>query len=163
MYGFLDFLMIILSHHCVAILLAKMLIWTPFSQSMCTFSFCINPCIDDFEYLKLWRNTTCLLSLKVKFLFWCSGSILSMLGWTFLHTSKKIYSYIEIFFWFPYYRWIKILQVSLHIFSTQDNFIKYFLPRKSKTKVYSFSFRIGSKHWYVFLEIKIVFSLTLKI
>ena len=37
--------MIILGHHCAAILLTKMLIWAPFSQSMCTFSFCINPCI----------------------------------------------------------------------------------------------------------------------
>ena len=36
--------MIILGHHCVAILLALMLIWAPFSQSMCTFSFCINLC-----------------------------------------------------------------------------------------------------------------------
>ena len=38
----LDFLMIILSHHCVRMLLARMLIWASFSQSMCTFSFCIN-------------------------------------------------------------------------------------------------------------------------
>ena len=37
--------MIILGHHCVAILLAKMLIWAPFSQLMCTFSFCISPCL----------------------------------------------------------------------------------------------------------------------
>ena len=36
---------IILGHHCVAILLAKMLIWGPFWQSMCTFSSCINPCL----------------------------------------------------------------------------------------------------------------------
>ena len=35
--------MLILGHHCVAILLAKMLIWTLFPQSMCTFSSCINP------------------------------------------------------------------------------------------------------------------------
>ena len=34
--------MIILGHHCVAILLAKMPIWAPFSQSMCTSSFYIN-------------------------------------------------------------------------------------------------------------------------
>ena len=39
----LDSLMTILGHHFVAILLAKMLIWAPFSQSTCTFSFCINP------------------------------------------------------------------------------------------------------------------------
>ena len=39
----LDSSMIILGHHFVAILLAKMLIWAPFSQLMCTFSFCINP------------------------------------------------------------------------------------------------------------------------
>ena len=30
-----------LGHHYVTILLAKMLIWAPFSQSMCTFYFCI--------------------------------------------------------------------------------------------------------------------------
>ena len=35
--------MIILAHHCVAILLANILIWAPFAQSMSTFSFCINP------------------------------------------------------------------------------------------------------------------------
>ena len=35
--------MIILVHHYVTILLAKMLIWAPFLQSMCTFYFCINP------------------------------------------------------------------------------------------------------------------------
>ena len=35
--------MIILEHHCVTVLLAKILIWAPFSQSMCAFSFCINP------------------------------------------------------------------------------------------------------------------------
>ena len=40
----LDSLMIILGHHYVAILLEKMLIWAPFSQLMCTFSLCINPC-----------------------------------------------------------------------------------------------------------------------
>ena len=34
--------MIIMGHQCVAILLAKMLIWAPFSQSMCAFSLCIN-------------------------------------------------------------------------------------------------------------------------
>ena len=34
----------ILGHHYGEILLAKMLIWAPFSQSMYTFSFCINPC-----------------------------------------------------------------------------------------------------------------------
>ena len=37
--------MIILDHHFVAILLAKMLIWAPFSQSRCTIFFCINPCV----------------------------------------------------------------------------------------------------------------------
>ena len=31
----LDSLMIIVGHHCVAFLLVKMLIWVPFSQSMC--------------------------------------------------------------------------------------------------------------------------------
>ena len=30
---------------CVAILLVKMLIWPPFSQSVSTFSFYINPCL----------------------------------------------------------------------------------------------------------------------
>ena len=35
--------MIILAHHHVAILLAKILIWAPFSQSMSAFPFCINP------------------------------------------------------------------------------------------------------------------------
>ena len=30
---------------CVAFLLAKVLIWASFSQSMFTFSLCINPCI----------------------------------------------------------------------------------------------------------------------
>ena len=34
-------LMIILGHHFVAILFAKILIWAPVSQSMCAFSFCI--------------------------------------------------------------------------------------------------------------------------
>ena len=33
----MDSLMIVLGH-CVVLLLAKMLIWAPFSQSMCTFS-----------------------------------------------------------------------------------------------------------------------------
>ena len=46
MYSFFfDSLMILLGHHCVAILLANMLIWPPFAQSMSTFSFCINPCM----------------------------------------------------------------------------------------------------------------------
>ena len=35
--------MIILGYYYVAILFAKILIWPPFLQSMCTFSFCINP------------------------------------------------------------------------------------------------------------------------
>ena len=35
--------MIILEHHYVTVLLAKILIWAPFSQLMCIFSFCINP------------------------------------------------------------------------------------------------------------------------
>ena len=43
--------MIILGHHCVAILLAKILIWAPFSQSMCTFSFCINSDIYLYMYI----------------------------------------------------------------------------------------------------------------
>ena len=33
----------ILDHHFDAILLAKLLMWAPFSQSMCTLSFRINP------------------------------------------------------------------------------------------------------------------------
>ena len=33
----LDSLMIILGHHCVVIVLAKMLIWAPFSHSICIF------------------------------------------------------------------------------------------------------------------------------
>ena len=36
----LDSLMIILGHHYVTILLATMLIWALFSQSMCAFYFC---------------------------------------------------------------------------------------------------------------------------
>ena len=40
-----DSLMIILGHNYVTILLAKMLIWALFLQSMCTFYFCINPCL----------------------------------------------------------------------------------------------------------------------
>ena len=39
----LDSLTIIFGHHHNAILLAKMLIWAPSPQSMCTFSFCIKP------------------------------------------------------------------------------------------------------------------------
>ena len=35
--------MVIVEHHYVTILLAKMLIWALFSQSMCTSYFCINP------------------------------------------------------------------------------------------------------------------------
>ena len=35
--------MIILGHHYATILLAKMLIWAPFLQSMRTFYLCINP------------------------------------------------------------------------------------------------------------------------
>ena len=41
----LDSLITILGHHYATILLAKMLIWAPFSQSMCAFYFCINPCL----------------------------------------------------------------------------------------------------------------------
>ena len=37
--------MIMLGHHCVAILLAKMLIWAPFSQSMCTFFSVLTPAV----------------------------------------------------------------------------------------------------------------------
>ena len=36
--------MIILGYHCVAILLAKMLIWAHFSHSMCTFSVLTPAC-----------------------------------------------------------------------------------------------------------------------
>ena len=50
--------------------------------------------------------------------------------------------------------------MSLHTISTQYYFIKYFLPRISKTKTHSFSFKIGSRNWDIFLEIKISFSLT---
>ena len=35
--------MIILNHHCVVILLAKILLWARFLQSMRIFSFYINP------------------------------------------------------------------------------------------------------------------------
>ena len=35
--------MIILGHYYVTVLLAKMLIWAPFSQLMCTFYFCVKP------------------------------------------------------------------------------------------------------------------------
>ena len=35
--------MIILGHHYVTISLAKMLIWAPLSQPMCTFYLSINP------------------------------------------------------------------------------------------------------------------------
>ena len=42
--------MIILGHHYVTILLAKMLIWAPFSQPMCTFYFYINPWIINPNY-----------------------------------------------------------------------------------------------------------------
>ena len=45
----LDSLMIKLGHR-LAILSAKMLIWAPFSQSMCTFSFYINPTGLSIEY-----------------------------------------------------------------------------------------------------------------
>ena len=48
--------MIILVHHYVTILLAKMLIWAPFLQSMCTFYFCINPCILKKPDLPISRN-----------------------------------------------------------------------------------------------------------
>ena len=34
--------LIILGPHCVAILVAKMLVWVPFSRSMSVLSFCIN-------------------------------------------------------------------------------------------------------------------------
>ena len=43
-YSLKDFLMMILSYYYVAILLAKMALWAPFSQLMCTFSFCIKSC-----------------------------------------------------------------------------------------------------------------------
>ena len=39
--------MIILGNHCVAIFLTKILIWAPFSQSMCNFFFFINFCYDN--------------------------------------------------------------------------------------------------------------------
>ena len=58
----LDSLMMILGHHCVAILLVKMLIWTPFSQSMWTFSFCINPWYDALEMMNM---------KEVKMITWC--------------------------------------------------------------------------------------------
>ena len=45
--------MIILGHHCLVSLLAKMLIWAHFLQSMCAFSFCINP-----EHEKIAKNDT---------------------------------------------------------------------------------------------------------
>ena len=53
MYGLFGSSMMILGHHVVAILLAKMLIWAPFSQSICTFSFCINPCIPPYVTILL--------------------------------------------------------------------------------------------------------------
>ena len=40
----LDSIPIIWDHPCVTIILATMLIWTPFSPSMSTFCFRINPC-----------------------------------------------------------------------------------------------------------------------
>ena len=42
-----------LNRHRAVILLVKMLIWTPFLQLMCNFSFCINP----WQYLlkEIWR------------------------------------------------------------------------------------------------------------
>ena len=53
--------MIILGYHYVTILLAKMLIWATFSQLMCTFNFCINPCLPNIFFPKFlvplfWRN-----------------------------------------------------------------------------------------------------------
>ena len=51
----MDSLMIKLGHR-VAILLAKMLIWAPFSQSMCTFSFCINPCYSTWFPRSTWSS-----------------------------------------------------------------------------------------------------------
>ena len=41
----MDSLVITLGHHYVTILLAKMVIWAPSSQSMYAFYFCINPCL----------------------------------------------------------------------------------------------------------------------
>ena len=50
-----------LDHHCAVILLAKMLISAPFSQSMCTFSFCINPCI-----VTMKKSASCLTTNQFK-------------------------------------------------------------------------------------------------
>ena len=49
--------MAILVHHLVAILLAKMLIWAPFSQSTSTLSFCINLWFVIFNTLQYWSRS----------------------------------------------------------------------------------------------------------
>ena len=43
MYNLFGLINVILGHHYVTILMVKKLIWAPFSQSMCTFSFLLTP------------------------------------------------------------------------------------------------------------------------
>ena len=73
--------MIILVHHFVEILLAKILIWAPFSQSMCAFSFCINPCkvFQKMVALKLY------IYILIKYLY------------TYIYINIYIYIYIYIY------------------------------------------------------------------
>ena len=52
----LDSLVMKIGHHCVAILLAKILIWATFSQLMYKFSFCLTPDILFFKIKKFnWK------------------------------------------------------------------------------------------------------------
>ena len=136
----MDSLTVILGHHFVAILLAKMLVWAPFSQLMCTFSFSINPCRSSITDIDTPNITT-----GHPFFFLCT-----FFNWQIYTETSVHVSY-----------WLNIKQsIPNHVsFYQKMDFLLAFPQQLVKFR-YSIEFRLRvwtyqtSTYWYALLTMK---------
>ena len=115
--------MIILGHYHVTVLLAKTLIWAPFSQLMCTSYFCINPWLlaDMKAYFRtarshikvkhvLTNHKRGLPALKIRYILYDGHSLTCFLWLVWINIQSSSLSSLLISKWLHFF---------LHIFSKQ--------------------------------------------
>ena len=105
--------MIILSHHCVAILLAKMLIWGPFSPLTCTFSFCINPWYIHIHIHTYTYTLYTYIFQKTRWTFW-KWSSFTNLSFTNLDKIKRFMSNLHWYIIYNIYIYIYICNIAIY-------------------------------------------------
>ena len=108
--------MIILSHHCVAILLAKMLIWGPFSPLTCTFSFCINPWYIHIHIHTYTYTLYTYIFQKTRWTFW-KWSSFTNLSFTNLDKIKRFMSNLHWYIIYNIYIYIYIYICNIAIYN----------------------------------------------